>query len=211
MITNMENVTSNITEAIDGVGKTGTIMGIQFEVADPRLLDVRDGDFNEHVSMQPAAIAYYGMLKKVAGRNLEVQKRAYERWSKKTYSQAKAALEAAGNKKPTIADVEAFVLMNNEKMIDKFEKDVQILQEQSDTMDVWYEGWRQKSFSLREYGSVLSDERFTSPHIMANEEQDYTTPRGRRTSSPTTSQSSGGYGGKKEDVKDVLARIRSKK
>ena len=164
MKTNLDNVTANITEAVDGVGKQ-KLTGIQFETADPRLLDVRDGDFNEHVSMQPAAIAYYGMLKKTAARNLEAMKRAFDRWQKKTYAAARNALQAAGTAKPTVNDIEAFVLLNHEASIVKYEQDIDKLQDQSDTLDAWYEAWRQKSYSLREHGELLSDERHTMPYI----------------------------------------------
>ena len=170
MKTNLSNVTNNITEAVDSVGKQN-LSGIQFETADPRLLDVRDCDFNDHVAMQPAAIAYYGMLKKAAVRNLEAMKRAYDRWQKKTHSSARQALVSAGTAKPTIADIEAFVLMNHEATIEKYEKDVETLQEQADTLDVWYEAWRQKSYSLREHGELLSDERHTSPFIPGTQQE----------------------------------------
>ena len=168
MKTELSKVSKNVSDAIDGIGQSGRIIGIQFETADSRLLDVREGDFDEHVSMQPAAIAYFGNMKKTAMRNLENMKRAYERWQKKVYSQAKQALESAGNKKPTIADIDAFVLMNNEATVEKYEKDIETLQEQSDTMDVWYESWRQKSYSLREHGELVADEKRTTGSIMGN-------------------------------------------
>jgi hypothetical protein len=164
MITNVKNVADNIADAVDTIGKK-EVGGIQFETADPRLLDIRDGDFNDHVSMQPAAIAYYGMLKKTAVRNLECMKRAYERWQKKSYATAKQALAASGTPKPTVNDIEAFILLNNEAQIEKFEKDIEQLQDQADTLDVWYAAWGQKSYSIREHGELLSDERRTSPSL----------------------------------------------
>jgi hypothetical protein len=164
VITSVKKVAENISEAVDTIGKK-EVGGIQFETADPRLLDIRDGDFNDHVSMQPAAIAYYGMLKKTASRNLEAMKRAYDRWQKKVYAQAKAALIAAGTAKPTVNDIEAFILLNNEAQIEKFEKDIEHLQDQYDTLDVWYEAWHQKSYSIREQGELLADERRTSPSL----------------------------------------------
>ena len=38
-------------------------------------------------------------------------------------------------------------------------------QSEYDTLDVWCEAWKQKSFSLREYVSIEEDERFTSDSI----------------------------------------------
>jgi hypothetical protein len=173
MKTNLDNVSGNITDAVDGIGQQ-KLVGIQFETADPRLLDVRDGDFNDHVSMQPAAIAYYGMLKKTAARNLEAMKRAYDRWQKKTYANVRQGLINGGTAKPTVNDIEASVLMTHEATLVKYETDIDKLQDQYDTLEAWYEAWRQKSYSLREHADLLSDERHTMPYIRgtATETQD---------------------------------------
>jgi len=163
--TKISDVVEKIETACDEAGKK-EIGGVSLENPDPRLLDVRDGDFDEHVAMQPAAIAYFGVLKKESTRQLEAMKRGYDRWQKKKFQEARQALETtSASKKPTIADVEAFILMNNESQIEKWENDIAFLQEQADTMDVWYEAWRQKSYSLREHGITISDERHTTPHL----------------------------------------------
>jgi len=162
--TGMEEVADNIESACKAAGAS-TIAEISLEKPDPRLLDVRDGEFDEHVSMQPSAIAYYGVLKKQAARALEGMKQAYERWKKRKFQEARQLLEATSTKKITIADVESAILIKHEAEIEKWEDDIAHLQEQSDTMDVWYDAWRQKSFSLREHGQTLSDERRTQPYL----------------------------------------------
>lgn len=168
-ITGIEKVVGSIEKACDDAGEK-TIAGKSLESPDPCLLDVRDGDFDEHVSMQPSAIAYYGVLRKQSARHLEGMKRAYDRWQKRKFQEGRTALEATGSKKPTIAEIESFVLMNNEAEVEKFEEDIESLREQADTMDVWYEAWRQKSFSLREHGQTLSDERRSQPYMYDSDE-----------------------------------------
>lgn len=164
MKSDIEEVAKSIENACYEAGK-GKIAGMTLETPDPKLLDVRDGDFDEHVSMQPTAIAYYGVLKKFSSRQLESMKRSYDRWQKKKFQEARQVLESLQKGKITIADIEAHVLMNNEEAIVKWEQDIEKLQERSDDLEVWYDAWRQKSFSLRERGLTLSDERKTTPYL----------------------------------------------
>ena len=172
MRTQISSVVQNIVDGIDDIGETGMLQGVKLETADPKLLDVRDGSFDDHVAMQPAAIAYFGSLKKTASRHLDNMKSSYERWQKKKYVDAQRILASSMTTKPTKADIEAYIIVNHEPEIEKREKDLETLQEQVDTMDVWYEAWRQKSFSLREAAQTRSDERRTTPFIYGSSGDD---------------------------------------
>jgi hypothetical protein len=156
-------IVNKISKTCNDCGK-GTISGYSLENPDPRLFDVRDGDFDEHVAMQPSVMAYYGLLKKEAFRQLEYTKNQYEKWQKVKYQEAKNEIKS--EKKATIADIEAYVITNNKDEMNKWEEDLSKLQEHADTLEVYYDAWKQKSFSLREFALSRSDERRTSPHIM---------------------------------------------
>jgi hypothetical protein len=135
--------------------------GIKLEEAVPALLDVTQLDLDIHVAIQPAAIAYYGTLKKEALRRLANLRRGYERWQKKKYAEAKASL-GAGTGKTTMADIEARFIIDNEADIVKWENQLDRAQAEFDTLDVWFEAWKQKSFSIREHAGIEETERFNS-------------------------------------------------
>ena len=147
------------------------LAGISLESADPRLLDVSHMDLDKHVAMQPAAIAYYGSLLKDASRRLAAYKRAHERWEKKKYAEAKASL-ASGTGKTTVADVEARFIVDNEPEIEKREKQLEKLQYEYDTMNIWFEAWRQKSFSIGQHAGITGEERWNEKASITEKNND---------------------------------------
>jgi hypothetical protein len=154
----MMSVIQNIQKSCDALGQVD-LSGISLDSADPSLLNVSEMQLDQHVAMQPAAIAYYGSLLKEASRRVAAHKRAYERWQKKQYAIAKAALTG---QKATVADVEARYIVDNEQEIERWEAQHEKLQMEYDTLNVWYEAWRQKSFSIREFVGITDDERWSS-------------------------------------------------
>ena len=153
----------NVKNTIDGMGQV-ELSGIKLESADVRLLDVGSMDLDKHVAMQPAAIAYYGAMKKEANRRLTYLKRGYDRWKQKQWGMAKAAVLSGTTAqwKPTLADIESRFIADNEPEIERQEKMMDKAQEEVDTLESWYEGWRQKSFALQEHINIDSDERWNS-------------------------------------------------
>lgn len=160
-------VQDNIIRSCRALGKK-KLVGIALEEADPAFLDVRESDFDDHVSMQPSAIAYFGMMKKEAQRMLAAIQRRHDRWRKRKFLEAKMAAKKDSESKraPTIQEIEARLESDNEEEIEQQEKELNQAQERLDAVDVWYEALRQKSFSIREHASVLSDEFLSSPHVM---------------------------------------------
>jgi hypothetical protein len=146
------------------------LSGVTLESADPRLLDVSVMDLDRHVAMQPSAMAYYGALVKDASRRLATMKRHYERWQKKKYAEAKATM-SAGRDKYTVADVEARYIVDNESEIEKYEKQKDKLQYEYDMLSVWFEAWRQKSFTIREFTNITEDERWNVGSSLSRDEQ----------------------------------------
>ena len=164
-------VVERIAETCDNLGQV-ELAGIKLEEADPRLLDVSQLSFDQHVAMQPAAIAYFGVLRKEAARRLGRMEKAYDRWEKKQWAKAKAAF-ASGAAKTTVDDIKARFVVDNEPDIEKWEDDIEKLQREKDTLDEWYEAWRQKSYSIREFADIEGDEiRNTATNISAKEKKD---------------------------------------
>jgi len=163
----IDAITGNIRQSCDELGQVD-LAGVKLEEACRTLLDVSEHTFDRHVAVQPSAIAFYGVMRKELHRRLDAFKRSTDRWEKKMYAQAKAAVLSGTSQtyKPTVADVEARFIVDNEKEIEKHEKQLEKLQDDCDTLDSWYEGWRQKSFTIREWAGITEDERYNSESSM---------------------------------------------
>jgi hypothetical protein len=154
----IDEVVNNINDACQELGEV-ELSGIALEKADYRLLDVSHMELDKHVAMQPAAIAFYGAMLKDASRRLGVMKRQFDRWSKKKWAEAKVSCQS-GTGKSTVADVEARFIVDNEKELNNWDVKIDKLQMQYDTLNAWFEAWRQKGFSIREYAGITEDERY---------------------------------------------------
>ena len=167
----MSEVVVSIMETCAQMGDI-ELSGIKLESAHRDLLDVSTGSLDRHVSMQPAAMAYFGSLKKEAKRRLDSIQRQYERWERRKYAEAKSAVESGTAAKSSIKveDVKARFVIDNGPEIEKWDARIEQAQAEYDTLDVWMEAWKQKSFSLREFVSIEEDERYSgSSSIMEKE------------------------------------------
>ena len=161
------SVVENIIKTCEELGMV-ELNGIKLETADPALLDVTEMDLDQHVAMQPAAIVYYGTLRKEALRALDNCRKAYYRWQKKQYIDAKAVVDSRSSAKSAVRteEIKAQILIDHEANIESWENRMDRLQREVDTLDNWYEGWRQKSFTIREHAKIEEDERWNaSPHL----------------------------------------------
>jgi hypothetical protein len=154
----MSDVISNIDQSCEDLGMVD-LSGINLESASPQLLDVAELDIDRHVAMQPSAMAYYGTLLKESGRRLAAYKKDTERWEKKQFAVAKAAL-IASNIKPVKEEVEARFYVDNEKEIIHRDNEMEKFQKEYDLLTVWYEAWKQKGFSIKQYVDIGQQERF---------------------------------------------------
>jgi len=154
---NKADVARRISQSCDGMGMV-ELSGVSLEAADPKLLDITALDFDQHVAMQPSAVAFYGALLKTAARELAAFERSIGRWEKKKWAEAKASL--VGMPRATVADIEARFVVDNEAEIEKHEKQVEVLRSQHDALAAWFEAWRQKGFSMKEYASIIDNERW---------------------------------------------------
>jgi len=157
------SVIENITKTCSNLGDV-ELSGIKLEDANRELLDITHGSLDQHVAMQPAAMSYYLSLKKMLKRRLDNLKSAYGRWEKKAYAVARAAVESGCTAKSAIKveDVKARYIVDNEPDIENWEERLEKVQAQYDDIDSWCEGWKQKSFSMREYVDIDEEERYST-------------------------------------------------
>jgi hypothetical protein len=151
------SVVNNIRQSCDDLGHVD-LSGISLEDALPQLLDVSEMTLDEHVSMQPAAIAYYGSLLKETERRLKDHERAFERWEKIEMAKARASMTG----KVVIDEVRARFLIDNENELNVWYKKKEDVQADYDSLYVWYQAWKQKAHSIREYISLTEDERWNT-------------------------------------------------
>ena len=157
------SVVENIQETCDGMGDI-ELSGIRLESADRRLLDLRTMTLDEHVALQPSAVAYFGALLKEAEREFERLKRHNKRWLKKKMAEARVSVTNGTKSAASIlkGDIEARFIIDNEPEIEKRDEQEDKLQQQVDTLSNWFDAWKQKSFSMRPFTDITEEERFNS-------------------------------------------------
>lgn len=160
---------TNIADTCNSLGEV-ELAGINLESGDGRLLDVTHMDLDRHVAMQPSAMAYYGTLLKDAGRRLDALKRQHNRWKKKKMAEARVAVQNSVKAASSIlaSDIEARFIVDNEDAIEKWEGQLDKLQREHDTLSVWFEAWKQKSFSMNLHATLTEDERWNASGSLKN-------------------------------------------
>lgn len=173
----LSEVAQKIVDVTENLGEVD-LSGIRLDSVDPRLLDPGEMDLDRHVAVQASAIAYFGALKKEAGRRLAAVQRSYDRWQKKKYAEARVvAAKLTGAKSALkVEDVKAQYILDNEPEIEKWEKQLERAQQEYDTLDVWYEAWKTKGFSLREHVSMDNDERYSMTEVKGDDSQTSSAP-----------------------------------
>ena len=149
-----KQIYENVVKCCEDIGKFN-ILGIPIESASPRFLDVTEENLNEHVRMQPGLIAFFGTKKKEAERNYYYKKQAFEAWKKIKYNEVKGGMDKA---KPTVNEIESQIMIDTADEYEKWVNELQEAQEMLDTFEIFYEAIKQKSFSIREFALLASDE-----------------------------------------------------
>lgn len=168
----MPNVIEKVGVSCDSMGDI-ELAGVKLEDASKELLDITKGSLDEHVAMQPSAVAYYNALRKAAKRRLDNCQSAYDRWQKKQYALARAAVESGCRSVSAIKveDVRARFIVDNEPAIENWEARIEKAQEEYDTMDVWCEAWKQKSFTIHDFVNIDEEERYNRTGIAGSANQ----------------------------------------
>ena len=184
-----------VAGTLDSLGNV-EMSGIKLNKPTKELLDLNWATLDVHVAMHPAAVAYYGAYKKEAGRNLANLKRAYDRWYKRMWTEAKVkAGGGAAQYKPTVNDIEARLIVDHEKELEDWDERLDLAQKHMDDLDSWFEAWRQKSFAMRD-------------HVAMDEEERFAAGGGSVTGSPDAERRSDVTTDKLRRVKDIIRRRR---
>lgn len=121
---------------------------IKFDELDINSLVVDENNLMDALSKQGAAIAYFGALAKKSKNNYDDLKRAWEmEWSSYCQS-AKNYADKDKLTKNTIKSIEALAISKYSKNINNWQERLNKAKEQADMFEVYYEGWKQKSFVL---------------------------------------------------------------
>lgn len=144
---------------------------IPLESADGRLLDVRFGDFNEHVALQPAAISYWQVMLKEAERDLKKAKEDAKRFKDLKWSDARSRAMATGKK--TIQDIEGQFLVDHKDSIDMYNAEIESCQKNVDILTCYYDSWKQKGFTLSGHARMVMDERYTTDSISSENDDNF--------------------------------------
>lgn len=162
-----EKIFANISTSIDKLGSF-KLMEASLEDVDPRFLDIREDNLSDHVSMQPAAIAYFSSIKKYAQRQLEEMKEDFEHFIKVKKSETKAKMLSDG-KKATVDDISNQVEIDFEEAIKDWNKKIREAQENFDNADSMFEAWKSKGFSLKVFADLAQQEFMTTDGVMKKE------------------------------------------
>lgn len=155
----VRRIADAVAGTLDSLGNV-EMGGVKLSQPTKDLLDLGEMTLDVHVAMHPAAIAYYGALRKEAARNMAVLKRAFDRWYKKMWTEAKVkACGGSAQYKPTVNDIEARLIVDNEKELEDWDERLDVAQEHLDTLESWFEAWRQKSFAMRDQAVIDDEER----------------------------------------------------
>lgn len=140
--------TIKLDKLLNGAGAL-VLADVKFDEPDVKML-IPDGESLEtHITMQPAAVAYYGTLAKQTQRDLEDAKKKWKyRWME-MYGQVSRVLCLADPKrKPTVTEIEAETYSRHREEVDKQEQELAKLAKQADDLQAFFEAWQAKSFSL---------------------------------------------------------------
>lgn len=194
----------SIWEVLRGI----PVCEVPLHMCDPKQLDVREGDFDEHVALQPAAMSYFVSLKQAAEMQLDRTKGAYDRWRKRTWLTVKRSLEQEKAGKVTLDEIEATLHRDYEKQIDEWQDRIAECQRKYASVASWFEGWRQKSFSIREHANAVPSEMCASPHISGPSNQGGgTESRAPRPQAPKARSGPTSYRQRREEFARVKSMI----
>ena len=154
---------TKLGDAFERAGKI-KLKHFDFDEFDMDMLVLDAENIEEHISKQSAAVAYYGALYKQAVRNYEDVKKAWEYREKVMYAESSDA--GKYNKKPTRNDIEAQVVIDHEVEIEEWQDRMRKLKAQRDNLEVFWEGWKQKSFAINNFVDIYLSEKKIKDDVM---------------------------------------------
>jgi hypothetical protein len=147
-----------------------TLSGVSFENPDVKMLIPDSESLERHITMQPAAIAYYGTLAKQAQRLLDEAKKKWKyRWMELYGTVSRALCLADPKRKPTVTEIEAETYSRHRSEVDAQEQELARLAHQADDIQAFYESWQAKSFAVSQMVQLTVAGLFTKDGYEAGE------------------------------------------
>lgn len=142
--------------------------GTTFEEATMDMLVLNSDNLEEHLMMQPAAIAYYGHMYKTAEQNYEDLKQVFElRW-KEMYAECARTL-SNNAKKTTINDVESLIHSTYKTEIEELNGRIRTAKRILDMTSQYYDAWKQKGFMIKSYADLIMTGYIAKDHVEAKD------------------------------------------
>lgn len=147
----------------------------QFDEPDYRMLIVQDEDeYQEHLRVQAAGLAYYICIAKQAERNFEQFDRKVKFRLNEMYKDCSNRLakdETRTGRKATVRDIEIAVQDLYGEEIASLYSHLDELKSQRDYSSAFLEGWRQKSYQLSSMTNLITAGLLTPKTTITEEDQ----------------------------------------
>lgn len=126
-----------------------------FENPSIEMLEVNENNYLESLSKQPAALAYFGTLYKEAQRELEDIELYYKNRYNEMYGECSDIISKQ-KIKSTQRDVDALVRTKYTSELEELEKQIRVKKKNKDVYEMFYEGWKAKSFALGSFTNLVT-------------------------------------------------------
>jgi len=138
----------NVERVMEGASGL-SLADVKFDEPDVKMITPDSETLETHITMQPAAIAYYGTLAKQTQRDLDDAKKKWKyRWMELYGTVSRALCLADPKRKSTVTEIEAETYSRHRAEVDKEEQNLAMLAKQADDLQAFFEGWQAKSFAL---------------------------------------------------------------
>ena len=126
-----------------------------FENPSIEMLEVTEENYLDSLAKQPVALAYFGTLYKEAQRELEDIELYYKNRYNEMYGECSDIISKQ-KVKSTQRDVDALVRTKYTSELEEIEKQLRAKKKNKDIYEMFYEGWKAKSFALGSFTNLVT-------------------------------------------------------
>jgi len=162
---NFRKLVQDIKQACEGCGEL-EIDGIKLSEISPKLLHFNEFNLAEHIAAHPAGVAYYGEILKDIQRKIKNLENEIHSHSCVKMSEIKRKSDQKISQKAVENEYYRIYAADRERM----NKELEELQEQCDTFEIWYTAWGQKGYSFKPYGALIDDDKMASSNFSSNKD-----------------------------------------
>lgn len=142
----------------------------KFDEPDYEMLIFDEESYLEHLRVQSAGIAYYGSISKAADRKYDELEKRYKFRYNEMFSECSDTMNKLGKK--AVKDIEALIQSKYEDELNKWDKALEEAKIYKDNANIFYEAWKNKSFSLNSMTQMITSGLLT-PKTSISEEDVY--------------------------------------